>query len=145
MNCTVPIDYDSFRPTEYFKEYHFVENYDEMKIYPQGYFEHDYGKGIHTYIFNFYNMQLFKNIKDVESKWILDLKYAVAEEKISDEELNMLIPYCHCPICSAYWFNITKYFMCPYHEGCLKVATPASATNHQYIIDETRRAHQNAY
>lgn len=141
-------DYNSFYDSEYFKEYHFYERFDSNKPYQTGLFEHDYGKGKHTYQLKFYIVWLFKYVEGKGWESRFPLKYVIAEENISNDELKDLSKYCQCPDCKASktassWFNFTKHFTCQQHQhyDCIKVNETILV--HQSGIDKAREAQQN--
>lgn len=47
------------------------------------------------------------------------LRYVVAKERISEEDLRKLKPHCQCALHQMYWFDLRKYFLCPCCVGCL--------------------------
>lgn len=101
--------YYQFVPSEFFKYYDFYEEIDETLYKTENeskLFKHDYGKGEKTYRYSNYSIYISEN----ETKF-----YRTVHEKITDEELEELIPYCRCYSCTTNNF----FGGCPCCSGCL--------------------------
>jgi hypothetical protein len=108
------IDVSAFDEQCYFENYHHYEVYNPAKSYTTDTFEHDYGSGIHHYNYHLYIIKLTQNDSIVKEN-----KYVIAEEVLSLQERQLLVPYCKCYVCTAEWYDIFKYFTCRYDIGCL--------------------------
>lgn len=117
---------DSFNEKDTFKEYHYYEEYDPNKLYHNMLFDYDYGHGIHTYRYELYTIGL--------EKYKEKKKYIIVTEQLSEEEINILKPYCRCKYCTAGWCDLSIYFKCEHCIGCLKSKMPR-----QYQIDKARK------
>ena len=80
----------------------------------------DVGKGTHTYSYISYTIGLRNKDNEIEK----EVKYIVAEEEPSEDELKELAPYCQCPIHTRAWYNLSRYFICGHCVGCLYSAAP---------------------
>jgi hypothetical protein len=96
---------ENFDEKAQFEGFDFYELYDSSKTYETEEYKKDYGKGEKVYI---------NQIMSVNDK-----NYVYAREEPSQEELKMLEPYCRCYVCTANWYNISKYFACRCCIGCL--------------------------
>jgi hypothetical protein len=109
--------------TEFINAIHY-ELYDENKVYEKEPFIHDYGFGDRRYINSLHTIRIADDNV---------LRYVVVEEKISKEDLDRISPFCRCFVCTARWYNISRFITCPCCIGCLKTRNPS-----QHQIDKTR-------
>ena len=121
------VDANTFDEKDTFKEYHHYEEYDPGKLYQDTVHEHDYGHGIHKYIYESYTIGLKKDGEVTEKR-----KYIIAVEQLSEDEIKQLSEYCQCQICIAKWYDISSYFRCRCCYGCLK------SNPQQYQINRAR-------
>ena len=91
------------------------------KDYPSNTFQNDFGMGLKTYSWTELNFT--------------DSKYAVVEEHVPEEQIQLLAPYCQCCVCKMSWFNLAKYLTCRCCVGCLYVFID---TPRQDILKATR-------
>jgi len=119
----------TFDEQKEFNEYHYFEQYDPTKTYESGVFDHDYGYGKHAYKYSLYSIFILENGIHSTTK-----KFVVAIEYFTDDESRKLSEYCQCAICTAKWYNISKYFTCACCIGCLK-----SGMAQQYQINKARK------
>ncbi len=118
-------DFSKFDETEYFKDFHYYEKYDESKQYTKENFETDYGKGLHTYLYKYYTIN---NLNDPDKK-----EFVVADEILSGEERIELIKHCNCEVHQAN--TIDRRLMCACCYGCL---IAGKSYDRQHIIDSAR-------
>lgn len=118
MNSTY-YSVDVFDEDENFKGYHYYELFTNKEYYTQV-FEHNYGKGI-------YNYQFCKHIIRVDD---VEKIYVVAEQQLTNKELELYAAYCQCAKCTAPWYSSWIYCGCCY--GCLKSPFPQ-----QHVINKT--------
>ena len=112
----------TFKPEEYFSEYHFFEQLDINKEYTKGPFTAKYGNNEEsTYEYGLYTLNG-------------NLKYVVAKEVLSQEQLKELAKYCRCSYHTASRFNPFRYFICQCCVGCLHSSFPQ-----QWVINESRK------
>lgn len=112
----------TFKPEEYFKEYHFYEVYNENKTYIQEEFKAKYGTHKEsTYQYRLYHLGE-------------TLKYVIAEEILTEKELTELSKYCQCIYHTTGFFNPKKLFIYACGVGCLRSGRPS-----QSIINESRK------
>lgn len=123
MTTYTVCDFDTFKPEEYFLEYHFYEVFDKDKNYVEGTFNADYGKGEHTYEYMNY---VIGNYKDNTEQ-----KFIVAQEVLSTEENAQLKEYCECAFHKGNF--IKKLITCKCCVGCLESPFPQ-----QYAINGSR-------
>lgn len=111
---------DTFNEKQIFEDYHYYELFDENKEYNTNEFEENYGKGINNY-------QFCKHIIRMD-----DVKkiYIVAEQQLTQDQVELYAPYCQCSKCTAPWYSSWTYCACCY--GCLKSPFPR-----QYVINKT--------
>lgn len=120
------VDMSKFKPQEYFTEYHFYEPYDDNKNYNLEKFKTKYGDHDEsTYRYKLYTLND-------------NVKYVVAEETLSSEELDELAKYCRCSYHNMSWLNPLKLVTCPCCVGCLESAFPS-----QYVINASREYKKN--
>lgn len=98
---------------KYLDDYHCSELYIEGKTYEINVYCKDYGHGVRMY------QNKLVSVNDID--------YVCAEEHINKEELEKLMPYCPCVVCTAKWYHITSYFQSPSYVGCLKSYFPCPA------------------
>ncbi|AYV85540.1 MAG: hypothetical protein Satyrvirus22_4 [Satyrvirus sp.] len=130
FSCSI-LTYDNlsnFDPDAYFKEYHHHEAYDPTKEYQHQLYQMDYGKGMHTY-----ENKLYTIAHTVRGANISDQNYVIAEERLSEEDIKMLLPYCQCAYHTKSSFNPLKALTCQCCVGCIDSFFPQ-----QYVINKTR-------
>lgn len=113
-----------------FESYDYYEVYDEKKKYPKEKFTANYGKGEKTYLF---------------TKWTtgnqdtsISKSYVLANEMITEEELVQLQKYCQCTRCTASYWNIFRFCICPCCIGCF-YSQDVNDIPRQYLLKETRQ------
>ncbi len=126
-SCCVLVDLNIFDHVEYFGEYHYYEKFDQNKKYTSKKFRKDFGYGKLNYK---YILHILKDIKCIDKFE----KYIVVEEKISETDLDELIPYCRCQYHVMFWMNPFRCTVCPCCVGCLDSMFPQ-----QDVIDATRK------
>lgn len=121
---------DKFDPTQYFAHYDYYIEVTDVNIenivkenYNDGYF--DFGKGLRDYEFSTFIIYDINNDN-------MRKKYIVAEEKINDDEIELLRGYCQCEYHKTSWWNIP--YPCPCCYGCIESDFPA-----QSVIKKTRQ------
>lgn len=125
-------DLSNFDAKNYFKEYHFFEEFEENKVYSPLLFQEDFGFGNLFYKYKIYE------IKDEKSE--KKKKFIIVEEQLQQEELNKLYKFCQCKYHKMSWFNPLKLCICRCCIGCLTSPFPQ-----QYVINETRKFIQNNF
>ena len=123
------MDIEEFNEKEMLEEYHYYEIYDPTKKYTDAPFEHDYGYGMHTYVYEIYEIGLMKDKDEIKRN-----KYVISNEKVGDIELSIISKHCQCRICTRNWYDLFSYFACGCCIGCLKSSFPQ-----QYQINKTRK------
>lgn len=108
-------------------EFHYFEKFDENKTYLDTEFFHSYGKGYRRYMYEKYSMNRGKDV------------YIVAQEILTKEDVDALLPYCQCRYHTMSFLNPAKYFTCPCCVGCISGFNPP-----QSIIDKTRQKYEKS-
>lgn len=116
------VDLSTFKPEDYFSEYHYFEPFDENKTYEKKQFFTKYGDNYESnYIYILYNFNE-------------TLKYVAAKEILSEEQIKDLAKFCQCLYHKMSWYNPKRLFVCQCCVGCLNSPFPQ-----QSIINEARK------
>lgn len=101
-----------FVPETHFANEHWYEQYDPLREYESGEFDHDYGRGTLRY--------------SLQCACINNVYYIVAKEVISREEIESLAEFCPCPICESAPYRLDMWLACSHCFGCFKSGAPAA-------------------
>ncbi len=111
---------NNLNPTEYFKDFHFYEEWDGKKQYQKEIFQRDFGYGLLCYGYKMYVINH-------------ERKFIVAEEELSAFDRKKLAPYCQCRWHQTAWYNPARFWICRCCVGCIESDFPQ-----QYVINQTR-------
>ncbi len=128
MAATLPthyisLNFNDFNAEKYFSQYHHFEKFDQSQHYTKQMFKNDYGNG---YLIYKYSVHILEDRHGFEM-------YVVAEEDLSKEDREQLIPYCKCTYHKMHWLNPLKLFFSRCYSGCLE-----STFTKQNVINDTR-------
>lgn len=119
-----------FDPKVFFSDYHYFEEYCEWEALNPDLSNHclietDYGRGRRRYRMVRRHIRIYERGRCREQNWI------IAIEKLSQEELKQLKPWCTCPMCRGEfeWYQVMG--AC---EGCLAMDVAVD----QIFIDRAR-------
>ncbi len=142
-------DLKKFIPDMYFNQFDYVEQYDEKKKYELGTFSARYRGGILKryrnvlYVihggYDYVSTPEEPHVKTGKSRG--ELKFVVAREVLSVEEIERMKPYCQCNYHKQRrWFDFGWLFTSPIYSGCLQTEFYTQET-----INRTRSLVQSKY
>ena len=102
-------DSQTFNEAKHFSQFDHFERYDESKEYPLDVFDYDFGHGLHHYQYFVERIRLYHGTCD---NFIEERIYLVAEEKLTDTEVQEYAKYCQCHQCRMWRWNPFRRFIC---------------------------------
>src|SRR5690348_3804064 len=91
---------EHFDPQKYFSMYDHYEIYDANKIYNTEPFDHDYGKGTNTYLYEKYIVEVLNG--DIS-------EYIVSPLYLKEHGIKALQQLSRCEICNAEFYHIISF------------------------------------